>query len=295
MKRFFEHSRWLWAVAFGVWGVLLACNLPQSASAPPAPSQNQETRAAPAATATEIVLATHEGAEPQPQSTETPAPPTPSPTPSLTPTITLTPTPSTPMVSVSVNTNCRTGPGDAYDRVGALLVGETAEVLARDPYGLFWYIPNPDKPGGKCWVWGQYATVTGDTSSLPVFTPPPTPTPTADFAIVGITKIVCTATTIYEVKVRNTGGVAWRSFRQSALNVTTGTGYSQTGTLFFGSPVCFAVIPPNSEMLSSGEEGYLAPGFEGSPGQRMRFTITLYTGESQSGDAITHSAEYTLP
>jgi hypothetical protein len=96
--------------------------------------------------------------------------------PSPTPTITLTPTSSVPMVSVSVNTNCRTGPGVVYDLVGALLIGEQTVVIGKYTPGNYWIINNPDGVG-ICWLWGEYATVTGDTSGLPEYPPPPTPTP----------------------------------------------------------------------------------------------------------------------
>lgn len=91
------------------------------------------------------------------------------------------PTSSFPIVSVSTDTNCRIGPGQVYQLKGALLVGEKADIVARDPSGYFWYIENPDKPGEFCWLWGNYAAIEGDTSKLPVFTPipPPTFTPTA--------------------------------------------------------------------------------------------------------------------
>lgn len=95
---------------------------------------------------------------------ETPAPPTMA-------------APPNPIISVSVDTNCRTGPGQIYDYVGALLVGEEAEVTAREATGRFWYIRNPDGIADFCWVWDEYATILGDTSSLPVLAPPPTPTP----------------------------------------------------------------------------------------------------------------------
>jgi len=103
-------------------------------------------------------------------------------TPTLTSTATLSPTPiftftpAIPQISVSVPTNCRVGPGRVYSRVGALLVGETAQVYGRDPTGRYWFIYNPDSPGNFCWLWGEYATVTGNFAVLPVFTPPPTPT-----------------------------------------------------------------------------------------------------------------------
>ncbi|MBI9046356.1 MAG: hypothetical protein JEZ06_17820, partial [Anaerolineaceae bacterium] len=75
-----------------------------------------------------------------------------------TPTETLTPTLSTVMVSVSVNTNCRSGPGEAYTYVGALMEGEEAEVVGKAKNEQFWVIKNPDA-AGECWIWGQYATV----------------------------------------------------------------------------------------------------------------------------------------
>ena len=48
----------------------------------------------------------------------------------------------------------------------------------------YWIVNNPDRPG-ECWLWGQYASVSGDTSSLPVRTPPPTPTPLAPGSLSG--------------------------------------------------------------------------------------------------------------
>jgi hypothetical protein len=80
-----------------------------------------------------------------------------------------------PTVSVSKDTNCRTGPGQPHPSVGGLAVGETAEVVGVSPGGDFWIIKNPDNIGTTCWLWKQYATVTGDTSGLPVIQPPPTP------------------------------------------------------------------------------------------------------------------------
>lgn len=97
-------------------------------------------------------------------------------TPEFTATITLTPTPEVPMVSVSVNTNCRTGPNIQFDLIGALNVGQNAEVVGRYQNGAYWIIKNPGS-SGNCWLWGNYATVTGNTSNLPEFPSPPTPTP----------------------------------------------------------------------------------------------------------------------
>lgn len=107
---------------------------------------------------------------------ETPLPPSETPTPESTATITLTPTPEVPMASVSVNTNCRTGPNIQFDLIGALNVGQTAEVVGKYQNGAYWVIKTPGS-SGNCWLWGNYATVTGNTSNLPEFPSPPTPTP----------------------------------------------------------------------------------------------------------------------
>jgi hypothetical protein len=86
-------------------------------------------------------------------------------------------TPGPPMMSVSVDTNCRSGPGLLYDYLGALMTYEQAEVLAIGSEPGFWVIENPDNPGTECWVGEQYASIQGDTTGLPIRTPPPTATP----------------------------------------------------------------------------------------------------------------------
>jgi hypothetical protein len=142
-----------------------ACNLPSQS--PPDPLEE----AAAAATATLLALTSN-----TPTVTGTPVPAN-TLLPTNSPTITPTFTSSIPMVSVSQNTNCRTGPGVVYDLIGALLVGEQAVVVGKFTPGNYWIINNLDA-AGTCWLWGQYATVTGNTAGLPEYTPPPTPTPT---------------------------------------------------------------------------------------------------------------------
>ena len=45
-----------------------------------------------------------------------------------------------------------------------------AEVVGRNLNGNYWYIRNPNDSNGYCWLWGEYATVTGNFAALPVFT-----------------------------------------------------------------------------------------------------------------------------
>ncbi len=92
-----------------------------------------------------------------------------------TPAAAFTDTPSVPEVSVTSVTNCRTGPSTAYDLVFTMNPGQIAQVVGKNTPTNYWIINNPI--GGTCWLWGQYAVVSGNTSILPEYPPPPTPTP----------------------------------------------------------------------------------------------------------------------
>lgn len=159
----------------GVVLLAVACNLQSAPVADPdqvatAVAQTieaQHTQTAAALPPSETAAPALETAEPEATPTEV-----------LTDTPVATATPAVPMISVTTNTNCRTGPGSIYDYLGALLVGESAEVVARSSIGNYWYIVNPDNPSQFCWLWGEYAQVVGNTAVLPAFTPPPSPTPT---------------------------------------------------------------------------------------------------------------------
>ncbi len=86
------------------------------------------------------------------------------------------PTAGPPTVSVSMDTNCRKGPSTIYEDISYLLVGRTSEVVNKYQNGAWWVIKDPNNPNLRCWLWGYYATVTGNWQQLPEATQPPTPT-----------------------------------------------------------------------------------------------------------------------
>ncbi|WKZ38966.1 MAG: SH3 domain-containing protein [Anaerolineales bacterium] len=137
---------------------LSACNLPGGEDLTPTPDL--------ALTVTALA---------QPQETATPSLPLDTATPEFTAAPESTPTPSVPTVTVSTNTNCRTGPSTQYDLIGGLNVGQSAEVVGKSTSTGYWIIRTPG--GGTCWLWGQFATVSGNTANLPEYPTPPTPTP----------------------------------------------------------------------------------------------------------------------
>ncbi|MFQ5921331.1 MAG: hypothetical protein ACE5M4_00665 [Anaerolineales bacterium] len=158
----------------------LACNLPTArpTEVPSGPAETAIAGTVEVRVAETVLPESTDVDTPVPVDTAIPEETATSPPPQMTATLADTSTPSIPMVSVSLNTNCRTGPGRAYDYRGALLIGETEEVVALSTVPNYWYITNPGRPGEFCYLWGEYATVVGNTEALPLFTPLPSPTAT---------------------------------------------------------------------------------------------------------------------
>lgn len=165
--------------------------------------------------------------------TDTPQPdvPTDTPEPSLTPTETqtptdtLTPTPSIPMAYLTENTNCRKGPLLVYDLVATYLTGKVLNILGQNAAGDYVYVVDPEPPAKQCWLWTRYVQVTGSVAGIPVFTPPPTPTPS----------YVWTAN--WNVWIAGTAGTMNLSQSGSSISGTlslTGTNYDITGSVTDG-------------------------------------------------------------
>jgi len=292
-------------------GFLTACNRPDQRSVAPTLDQQaielavQQTVAA-AAVATANAAAQAPAQPPTQPSVNAPANPppaetatlAPSPTISLTPTITITPTPAVPMVSVSVDTNCRVGPGKIYKLVGALLVGEQTEVVARDPSGQYWYVRNPDRPGEFCWLWGQYATTSGNTGSLPVFTPPPTPTftpsptPNPSFAV-SFREVDACVGWFVEFTITNNGGVMFQSLSVTVTDNDTAETVSANYEKFEDWNGCLTAGA--YEDLDPGDTGYTtsAPLTADPTGHSVSATLTLCSEPALGGTCFTKSLTFT--
>jgi hypothetical protein len=76
-------------------------------------------------------------------------------------------------VQVTVETNCRSGPGLNFPSVYSLSVSQVAEVIGKNTFNNYWIIKIPGS-NSTCWLWGKYATVSGNTAALVEFA---TPTP----------------------------------------------------------------------------------------------------------------------
>lgn len=139
-------------------------------------------------------------------------------------------------INVSLETNCRSGPGPAYEILGVLFVGEDAEVVGRSAASDNWVIKLPSNPSITCWLWGQYATVNGDTSSLPVVAPPPTPTPTITqvqpppSTSNTLTIINNGVTTVFYVYISLSTNASWGEDKLGASTISAGASHTWTIT-----------------------------------------------------------------
>lgn len=200
-------------------------------------------------------------------------------------------------ISVSVPTNCRVGPGEGYRRVGALQVGEFAEVVGRNSTGNYWIIRNPTRAGETCWLWGQYASLTGDTSALPVFTPPAPPataTPTADFDVFYERLERCTTTGWWvDINVENLGGQSFRSIALTIEDRDNGTIHSLSTNGFIDRTGCsesatYDSLPPDADRTVS------SPVFTYDPtGHRLRATIRMCSNTGQGGKCVAETVNIT--
>lgn len=225
------------------------------------------------------------------------ASPTPVPTETLTPvplvTATATLPPGVPQVTVSVPTNCRTGPGIVYNRVGGLQVGQVAEVVGRHADRDYWVIRNPARPNQTCWLWGNFATVTGDTGALPVMTPPPAPTPVPGFDVFYSGMDSCTGTGWWvELDVENLGGITFQSITFTVLDLDTDVSSTLYANGFTNNNGCsesrrWETLPPRESRIVSS-----APFNYNPDDHRLRATITLCSNPNQSGTCVTQTVNF---
>jgi hypothetical protein len=189
--------------------------------------------------------------------------------------------------------------------VGALFVGDFAEVYGRDATNNYWYIRNPDSKNDFCWVWGRYATLTGPILLLPIFTPPPTPTPTntplptftptpapafrAEYASLD----TCNGSWWVEIKLKNKGSIPLKSVNISVKDKVTEILLVNLADGFMNMDGCLAKI--TKDVLGI-DDTYLlsAPAFIYDPtGHELRVILTLCSDTGQKGFCATDKFDVT--
>ncbi len=214
---------------------------------------------------------------------------------------TMTPTLAGVWLTVLENTNCRSGPGTMYDWVTLISAGQTVEALARNPVNDYYYVRNPNSSSGFCWLWSQYSSVSGNITTLPVFTPQPTPTlasptPAADLSINYEGLESCAPQYALLFKIKNTGDITWQSIKIVIKDNTTSTTFTHQSDVFKGVSGCDFTASQND--LTKGEESYVAnvnPGqFDYDPtGHSLKVTITVYAKDGLTGTSFSKTISVT--
>ncbi len=221
-------------------------------------------------------------------------------TPSLSPTPTFTLTPEFPTVSVSVQTNCRFGPGSAYNVLGIMNVGETAQVVGRNASSDYWIIKLSSNPSITCWLWGKYATLVGNTTGLPVATPPSTPTPkyTPTLAVsylVNYDSLDYCSTWGYYIKFKivNNGDLTWEGIWVRLIDETAGISRDYFNDNFQNLVGC--TVSATDHNLEPGEIGYSTSVFYtfDPSGHHFSALIKLFSGVGLTGTSLEKTLTFT--
>ncbi|MEW5869391.1 MAG: hypothetical protein AB1894_08955 [Chloroflexota bacterium] len=287
--------------------LLSACNLPSAAT--PVKDLSAINTAAAQTIQAETAKQTATAQTP-PASTVAPGAPTDTtspillPTPSATieslaPSDTPAPISGNPTITADIETNCRTGPSKDYPRVGYILPGQQAAVVGRNSSNTWWYIENLKKPGEYCWVWGESTVVTGNTSLLPIITPPPLPTPIPvgpSFQAQFWKIRNCGGSPAAIFQIYNNGDTPFISMILTIKDQTLGAvvfGPDLANSPFTSSPVC----PPGGSIILPGETKYVGGdvGFTPIVGDNGRATIVLCTEGNASGDCVEVKVNFTFP
>ncbi len=262
-----------------VLAILSACNLPiGSATAESTPTIESftptmvatiESTATPTSQATETLTVT---------ATETPVP-----EPSE------TATPEAPKAEVVRETNCRLGPAGNYDLVAKYQVGQMLEVTAKDLGAGYWFVQNPEKPEEQCYLLGQNIKISGDTSTLPKFTPQPSPT-SAPYFNVSFKKFdSCKGEDFALFVVENTGSVPFRSAYIKVIDQKANKSVEQALNAF--DQIVGCVLAKNIAPLNSGATGYVtSPSFKWTVNRdKLRAVIMLCTEKDLKGACVTQT------
>jgi hypothetical protein len=229
-----------------------------------------------------------------------------SPTITITPEMIATPTLEALTLTINKNSNCREGPANYYPLVVTLNAGDKVVVLGRNSHGDYFNVRPSGSSNESCWVWANYATLSGNTSGLPVFTAVPgptltfTPTPTATQAPTFSGKYIsltsCGAVYSLRFFIQNPSNTTWQSIRISILDNDTSTNFVHSSNTFTSYNGCSVEVSQND--LAKGEEGYVTtfnPGQFGydPTGHSLTVTITLFSADNQNGTSSSHTYNVT--
>jgi hypothetical protein len=258
--------------------ILSSCNLPANSTVQPtqieAPSAKTTATIELTNTPTEIAFTK----TPTTTATETP-PAEPSATDTLVPI----------MAKVNRVTNCRTGPAGNYDLVAQYQAGQMLQVVAKDLGNTYWFVQNPEKPEEQCYLLAQNVTISGDPSTLPQFTPQPSPTAAPDFKGSFKKFDKCSGDDFALFIVENLGSAPFRSAYIKVTDLKINRSVDQAVNAFDLYVGC--TLAKNIAPLNAGATGYLtSPTFPwDARSHKLRAVLMLCTEKDLKGACVTKS------
>lgn len=299
----------LTALVFTIILILTACNLPTGATQGGTPdiAGTVAAKVAIEQAAQTMVAQTLSAANPDAGQVSTStntiqAPPESTFTPSLTPTITLTPTPEGVFLTVSQDTYCRFGaPYSSFKVITTVRSGQKVEVIARNPENDSFYVKNPYEANSTCWLYGKYATVTGNAAGLAVATMHPTPTPTFtptpsnDFSVNYVGLESCLPNYAFKLFIKNTGASIWQYESITGSDTVTSFAINHASNTFKEYAGCAAGVTQDD--LTTGESSYVLniPGFFNydPTGHLINITVKLCSQDNGLGTCLSKALSFT--
>lgn len=158
-----KNRKRILAAALLLWMLIVTCNMPAGTVEPISQSSDDiaNTAVAKALTAQANIVVPVTGAT----ATFTPLP-----------TIVPTNTQCNAMVTANTDANVRSGPGTAYDVIGAIPMAGTAPIAGRNDANTWWYIQFAGGYGGYAWIAGSVVTASCLPPVVQVVAAPPLPT-----------------------------------------------------------------------------------------------------------------------
>ncbi len=208
------------------------------------------------------------------------------------PTSTPISSPTGAVAHMTLNTNCRLGPSTDYGVVFVALEGTDLQIVSKTTFDSYVIVTDPKNSARTCWLWTQYADISGSLSNLPVATPPPTPTPEFNYTLAFYKIEECGGWDV-GFKVVNTGSSTLQSYEVSVKDTVTHSSVGGSSDDFDKRSGCD--VTKTITELDPGDTGFVfSNSFEHDPtGHALKATVTICSHDSQEGTCITQTLDFT--
>jgi len=155
----------------------------------------------------------------------------------------------------------------------------------------------PSNPAVTCWLWGQYATVLGNTDGLPAINPPPIPTPAVAFTFAYDSIGVGLGFDCVTFKATNTGAETWESYSLTVTDTNLNVSGVNTSNNFYQYDQWCTLVDFTSFMWSGQTEPVnVTIVFPANPaGTYYNATLTLCTDRNLTGTCLTRTMSSMFP